>query len=56
MEDLHVFGFILRNLDKEKELSSQIPDLVSVCDGKATTIVATIKAVLHKKGTPNEQL
>lgn len=49
--DLHV-----RYLDKEGQLFSQFLDLVPVHDGKANTIVATIKEVLHKKGIPTERL
>lgn len=53
---MYVFGFILRYLDKEGKLFSQFLDLVPVHDGKANTIVAMIKEVLHKKGIPTERL
>jgi len=36
----------------EAQLFSQFLELVNVSDGKAVTIVAAIKEVLHKKNVP----
>lgn len=47
---------ILRYMDKEGQLFSQFLDLVNVSDGKADTIVAAIKDVLHKKKIPTQRL
>lgn len=43
-------------MDKEEQLFSQFLDLVNVSDGKADTIVATVKEVLHKKKIPTQRL
>ena len=43
-------------MDKEGQLFSQFLDLVNVIDGKADTIVAAIKEVLHKKKIPTQRL
>lgn len=47
---------LFRYMDNEGQLHSQFLDLVSVADGKAATIVAAIKDVLHKNKVPTERL
>lgn len=51
----YVFLFF-RYMDNEGQLFSQFLDLVNVSDGKAGTIVAAIKEVLHKKNVPTHKL
>lgn len=48
--------FIFQISDNEGQLFSQFLDLVNVSDGKAGTIVAAIKEVLHKKNVPTQKL
>ncbi|XP_036975521.1 zinc finger protein 862-like isoform X3 [Acanthopagrus latus] len=49
--DLHI-----RYLDKEGLVFNQFLDIVTVCDGKADTIVTAVKAVLQNKQVPTEKL
>ncbi|KAL7372918.1 hypothetical protein ABVT39_024011 [Epinephelus coioides] len=49
--DLH-----LRYLDEEGLVFTQFLDIVTVSDGKADTIVTTVKDVLQKKQVPTEKL
>ncbi|CAK6969143.1 zinc finger protein 862-like isoform X1 [Scomber scombrus] len=45
----------IRYADKEGLLFNQFLDIVSVPDGKALTIVAAVKEVLHKKQPPTHK-
>ena len=45
-----------RYLDKEGLVFNQFLDIVTVCDGKADTIVTAVKAVLQNKQVPTEKL
>ncbi|XP_026143519.1 uncharacterized protein LOC113118503 [Carassius auratus] len=49
--DLHV-----RSIDKEGLVFNHFLDLVHIADGKADTIVATVKNIILKKGLPTEKL
>lgn len=48
------FCMFSRYMDQEGHLYNQFLDLVSVPDGKADTIIAAIKVVLHIKKIPTE--
>ena len=43
-------------MDQEGKLWNMFLDLVTVPDGRATTIVAAIKGVLQKKNIPTHKL